>query len=129
MPSRRSARTPTGSRTTSPAATPASSRTAEPASPTSAAPGRDPPIEGRRIVLLGGARPAAKVASATRSKHMGVLDILQQYPRDPMAAPDTNVHADFDEVAREAPTRDLGDGIAAAFRSDATPPFGQMVGN
>lgn len=35
----------------------------------------------------------------------------------------------FDEVAQQAPPQDLGRGIAAAMRSDSTPPFGQLVGN
>ena len=59
---------------------------------------------------------------------MGLLDILQQYAGKAMApASDTADH--FDEVARHASTGDLGAGIAAALRSDATPPFGQLVGN
>lgn len=59
---------------------------------------------------------------------MGLLDILQQYAGKAMApASDTADH--FDEVAQHASTSDLGAGIAAALRSDATPPFGQLVGN
>ena len=58
---------------------------------------------------------------------MGLLDILQQYTG---ASPtnESDVHVHFDEVARHASTDDLGNGIAAAFRSDATPPFEQSVG-
>jgi hypothetical protein len=60
---------------------------------------------------------------------MGFLDILQQYA-NPATAPQTdNVHEHFDQVAREASPQDLGNGVAAAFRSDATPPFGQMIGS
>jgi hypothetical protein len=59
---------------------------------------------------------------------MGILDILSQYPRDATAAP-ADVDTHFEQVAREAPTQDLGQGIAAAFRADETPPFGQMVGD
>lgn len=59
---------------------------------------------------------------------MGLLDILKQYAGD-AAAPQGDVHAHFDEVAQTASPADLGGGIAAAFRSDATPPFGQLVGN
>jgi hypothetical protein len=60
---------------------------------------------------------------------MGLLDILQQYA-NPSATPQTdNVHQHFDQVAQQASPQDLGNGLAAAFRSDATPPFGQMIGN
>ena len=34
----------------------------------------------------------------------------------------------FDQVAQRAPSGLLTDGLSAAFRSDQTPPFGQMVG-
>jgi hypothetical protein len=46
---------------------------------------------------------------------------------NPKAAP-PSVHDDFDAVARSAPAGDIADGIAAAFRSDHTPPFGDMLG-
>ena len=59
---------------------------------------------------------------------MGLLDILQQYAGNNQA-PQSDVHQHFDEVAPQVSQQDLGNGIAAAFRSDATPPFGQMVGN
>ena len=59
---------------------------------------------------------------------MGLLDILQQYT-DPARAPTDRVDEHFDEVARQSDPRDLGNGVAAAFRSDATPPFGQMIGD
>jgi len=59
---------------------------------------------------------------------MGILDILQQYA-DPARAPTDRVEQHFDEVARQSDPRDLGNGVAAAFRSDATPPFGQMIGD
>ena len=59
---------------------------------------------------------------------MGLLDILQQYT-DPARAPTDGVAEHFDEVARQSNPRDLGNGVAAAFRSDATPPFGQMIGD
>jgi hypothetical protein len=59
---------------------------------------------------------------------MGILDILQQYA-DPARAPTERVDEHFDQVARQADPRDLGNGVAAAFRSDATPPFGQMIGD
>ena len=59
---------------------------------------------------------------------MGILDILQQYS-DPARASTDRVNEHFDEVARQSNPRDLGNGVAAAFRSDSTPPFGQMIGD
>ncbi len=59
---------------------------------------------------------------------MNFLDILKQYT-NPAAAPATDVENHFDQVAQQAPPQALGRGIAAALRSDATPPFGQAVGN
>lgn len=55
--------------------------------------------------------------------------ILQQYSGAGAAqAPDT-VHDDFDQTAQAAPLGALANGLSAAFRSDQTPEFGQMVGN
>jgi hypothetical protein len=61
---------------------------------------------------------------------MNQLDgILQQYTgAQPDQAPDT-VHNDFDQLAQNAPSSALADGLAAAFRSDQTPDFGQMAAN
>jgi uncharacterized protein (DUF697 family) len=59
---------------------------------------------------------------------MGILDILQQYA-NPSAAPTDSVHEHFDQVAQQVSPQQLGGAVAAAFRSDATPPFGQMIGN
>jgi hypothetical protein len=59
---------------------------------------------------------------------MGILDILQQYA-DPARVQPDRVDEHFDQVARQANPQDLGNGVAAAFRSDATPPFGQMIGD
>jgi hypothetical protein len=39
-----------------------------------------------------------------------------------------SAHDDFERVAQAAPRSDVANGLAAAFRSDETPPFGQMVG-
>jgi hypothetical protein len=56
-----------------------------------------------------------------------VGNILQQYSGTPAnQAPDT-VNDDFDQFAQAAPQSALADGLAAAFRSDQTPAFGQMV--
>jgi hypothetical protein len=55
--------------------------------------------------------------------------ILQQYNgAQADQAPDT-VHDDFDQLAQNAPPAALSDGLAAAFRSDQTPDFGQMTSN
>lgn len=59
---------------------------------------------------------------------MGILDILQQYA-DPSRLQPDRVNDHFDQVAQQASPQDLGNGVAAAFRSDATPPFGQMIGD
>ena len=59
---------------------------------------------------------------------MGLMDILNQYV-NPSAAPSGNVNDHFDQVAQQASPADLGQGIAAAFRSNSTPAFGQSVGN
>ena len=58
---------------------------------------------------------------------MGLLDILQQYG-DPARVQPDQVNEHFDQVAQQAPRQELGNGVAAAFRSDATPPFGDMIG-
>lgn len=53
--------------------------------------------------------------------------LLQQYAgARPTQAPDT-VHDDFDQLAQNAPQSALAEGLAAAFRSNQTPPFGSMV--
>ena len=58
---------------------------------------------------------------------MGFLDIIKQYAEG--SAPTGDPRAHFDEVAQQAPPDDLGRGITSAFKSDATPPFSQMVGS
>jgi hypothetical protein len=53
--------------------------------------------------------------------------ILQQYSGAGAAqAPDT-VNDDFDQTAQAAPTGAIADGLSAAFRSEQTPEFGQML--
>ena len=55
--------------------------------------------------------------------------LLQQYQgAQPDQAPDT-VDDDFDQIAQAAPQPALADGLAAAFRSEQTPEFGQMTAN
>jgi hypothetical protein len=63
---------------------------------------------------------------------MGLFDeltgVLQQYSSGANAAP-AEVDHHFDQVANAAPQGMLAEGLAAAFRSDQTPAFGQMLGN
>ena len=57
-----------------------------------------------------------------------VSNVLQQYSGgNANQAPDT-VNDDFDQFAQAAPRSAIADGLAAAFRSDQTPDFGQMLG-
>ena len=58
---------------------------------------------------------------------MSFMDILKQYAQpNPANAADSAAH--FDQVAQTAPPELVGNGVAAAFRSDQTPPFADMVG-
>ena len=55
--------------------------------------------------------------------------LLQQYLGGAAAnANAAQVEDHFGQVAQSAPSGLLTDGLSAAFRSDQTPPFGQMVG-
>lgn len=54
--------------------------------------------------------------------------ILQQYSGINPNQPPNQVEDDFDRIAQNSPNDDLADGLGAAFRSDQTPPFGNMVG-
>ncbi len=58
---------------------------------------------------------------------MGLLDIINQA----LANNNSNnvKDDDFDVVANNATQDQLGAGVAEAFRSDQTPPMGDMVGN
>lgn len=55
---------------------------------------------------------------------MGLLDIFQQLT----AGGGANADQHFDQVVPHATADQLSQGLAAAFRSDQTPAFGQMVG-
>ncbi len=55
-------------------------------------------------------------------------EVLQQYNGAGAAPARSNVGDDFDQIAQTAPPSELADGLAAAFRSDQTPDFGQMAG-
>ena len=52
--------------------------------------------------------------------------LLSKY-RGGSASPESNVAEDFGKIASQAPTSELTSGLAQAFRSDSTPPFGNMV--
>jgi hypothetical protein len=57
-----------------------------------------------------------------------ISGILDQYSGAGAAAAPSGVHDDFDQLAQAAPQSAIADGLAAAFRSDDTPPFPQMLG-
>lgn len=54
---------------------------------------------------------------------MGLLDALSQ-----MVSSGSLGEADVDHVTRNAPADALGSALAGAFRSDGTPPIGELVG-
>jgi len=66
---------------------------------------------------------------------MGLFDQLQnvltQYAAGNNAAPQSqeDVEQHFSQVAAVAPQSSLADGLAAAFRSNQTPAFGEMLGS
>lgn len=51
--------------------------------------------------------------------------LLERYIDD--SRPPENVSEHFDQVAHNAPPEMVKEGISEAFRSDQTPPFGQMI--
>jgi hypothetical protein len=53
--------------------------------------------------------------------------MLQQYRGASAANPPQNVSQDYAQVAPNVPQAHLASGLAEAFRSDQTPPFGQML--
>lgn len=53
--------------------------------------------------------------------------ILQQYSGSP-AQQGNQVEDDFDQISQNAQPEELRDGLSEAFRSNQTPPFGNMVG-
>ena len=56
-----------------------------------------------------------------------LMGILNQYRNATATAPPSSVDADYSQVAATAPQSHLASGLAEAFRSDDTPPFGQML--
>ena len=60
---------------------------------------------------------------------MDWMNLLQQYAGANAQQTPQSVDNDFDQVAQQAPQNALSQGLAGAFRSDQTPPFGNMVSN
>lgn len=62
---------------------------------------------------------------------MSLLDLvktLEQYSGSAAVNnPPANVHQDFEQVTQSAPQPQLAAGLSEAFRSNQTPPFGQML--
>ena len=60
---------------------------------------------------------------------MGLLDNLGDLAKQFAGgnAPAADVHSAYDQVTRAVPQSSLADGLAHAFNSDQTPPFGQML--
>jgi hypothetical protein len=55
-------------------------------------------------------------------------NLLKQYTSGGAAAqPAPDVHAHFDQLAAAAPASAIAEGLTAAFNSDKTPAFGQML--
>ncbi len=57
----------------------------------------------------------------------GLSDLLQRYTNASATNPPDTASQDFQHVAQNAPPAQVAGGLADAFRSDQTPPFGQMV--
>ena len=57
-----------------------------------------------------------------------ISGMLEQYTGAGAQTAPSGVHDDFDKFAQAAPQSAVADGLAAAFRSDQTPPFPQMLG-
>jgi len=58
---------------------------------------------------------------------MSLTDILSQYAGTPRPQPDTPAH--FEEAARGSSQADMSSALSSMFRSEATPPFGHLVGS
>ena len=62
---------------------------------------------------------------------MGLLDIanmLRSYAGVDPSAPPPNAQQDFDQAVQHAPAEHLASGLTAAFQSNQTPAFPQMLG-
>lgn len=58
---------------------------------------------------------------------MQLTDILSRYAGS--AQPQAETPAHFDEATRATSAESLGGALSSMFRSNSTPPFGEMVGN
>ena len=56
-----------------------------------------------------------------------LMGTLQQYRGASAANPPATVEQDYSQVAQSAPQSHLASGLSEAFRSNETPPFGQML--
>src|SRR4051812_21269309 len=56
-----------------------------------------------------------------------LMGILGQYRNASAAAPPPTVEQDYAQVAQNAPPDHVASGLAEAFRSNETPPFGEML--
>ena len=59
---------------------------------------------------------------------MSIFDVLTQYAQKSIATASNTSEAHYDEIAPQLPPDMLSKGMADTFRSDQTPPFGDMVG-
>ncbi len=55
--------------------------------------------------------------------------ILEQYSGGTTGQPSPDVEQHFDDVSQNAAPEELSHGLTEAFRSDQTPPFGDMIGH
>ena len=53
--------------------------------------------------------------------------LLQKYSGASPSSPPPDAAADFNKVAERAPSTEVAGGLAEAFRSGNTPPFGEMI--
>jgi hypothetical protein len=58
-----------------------------------------------------------------------VGSILQRYSGGNSSQASADVNSHFDNVSQSVPPNILAQGVSAAFNSDQTPPFGQMIGD
>lgn len=59
---------------------------------------------------------------------MSLFDVLAQYTKTPPSATSGTSEAHYTEIAPQVSPDMLSKGMAETFRSDQTPPFGDMVG-
>jgi hypothetical protein len=73
--------------------------------------------------------PAANEGGMMNTNWMNQLgNLIQQYGGAAAQPAPEHVYQDYDQVTQAAPRSALASGLAEAFRSSQTPPFGQMLG-